>query len=376
MRVERSRLEAETWTEELIVSCPGRSPKPINQFLKHKVQDSYFRDQVGKTVVYGPHLGGFRPWATDAWDLVSAILVRQIDTVVMEEARKIDLLGDLNNYLQPEAGAWYATRGIQYRRGYLFFGPPGTGKTSFAFAAAGHFGLDIYLLSLGASNMTDEFLTQLFRNLPHRCIVLIEDIDSANIFRESAPSSGQDNAAGSSSQKSRLSLSVLLNAFDGVASQQGRILIMTTNHPERLDPALVRAARIDLKVSFPNATRSDCQDIFKNIYGQQVQDPDFARIFSDKISDGEFSQAAIQGFLILHKDDPEKACKEADVWVQEQRMRDGVIQAEEGTGWRLTRLVGTITVSGVLSFMVNSCYMEAIITLSVPLMFLVLMRRA
>ena len=86
----------------------------------------------------------------------------------------------------PATARWYANRGIPYRRGYLFHGPPGTGKTSLAFALAGFFGLHIYAVSLLDSTLTEEELGTLFKDLPPRCIVLLEDIDVAGLARNEA----------------------------------------------------------------------------------------------------------------------------------------------------------------------------------------------
>jgi chaperone BCS1 len=67
------------------------------------------------------------------------------------------------------------------RRGYLFYGPPGTGKTSLAFVLAGVFGLEIYVIGLRDPSLTEEDLLALFNSLPRRCIVLLEDIDTAGL---------------------------------------------------------------------------------------------------------------------------------------------------------------------------------------------------
>ncbi|TQS31876.1 hypothetical protein Golomagni_07827, partial [Golovinomyces magnicellulatus] len=86
--------------------------------------------------------------------------------------------------LHPSTPRWYASRGIPLRRGYLFHGPPGTGKTSFSFALAGVFGIDIYVISLQDQSVTEEDLAVLFTSLPRRCVVLLEDIDTAGLRRE------------------------------------------------------------------------------------------------------------------------------------------------------------------------------------------------
>jgi chaperone BCS1 len=137
----------------------------------------------------------------------------------------------------------YANRGIPYRRGYLLHGPPGTGKTSLTFALAGVFGLDIYVVSLLDSSITEEELGYLFRNLPAKCIVLLEDIDTAGLDRK--PDTEDEKAAAPEAKdkkgnneanvvealtkaitkanqqsepetkKGRISLSALLNIIDG-----------------------------------------------------------------------------------------------------------------------------------------------------------------
>ncbi|KAK0706296.1 P-loop containing nucleoside triphosphate hydrolase protein, partial [Lasiosphaeria miniovina] len=124
---------------------------------------------------------------------------------------------------------WYSDRGIPYRRGYLFHGPPGTGKTSFAVAIASQFYLPIYTYNLKDSGLTDEKLGKLIRRSPSRCLIVFDDIDVIG-------------------DKPGVSLPGLLTAIDGPSSHEGHILIMTTNIPDGLNDALVRPERIDRKV--------------------------------------------------------------------------------------------------------------------------------
>src|ERR1700684_1338866 len=100
--------------------------------------------------------------------------------------------------------------------------------------------------------------------MPPRCIVLLEDVDSAGFTRKKE---GDGSHKGKRDEEPEtISLSCLLNVIDGVASHEGRILIMTTNYPERIDSRLVRAGRVDLKVLFGFATHEQITDLFVKMY--------------------------------------------------------------------------------------------------------------
>jgi mitochondrial chaperone BCS1 len=282
--------------EKLVISCYGRSPEPIKKLLQH-AKEQYYADHHAKTIVKRPSPQNLRRYGgRHSWQQVANRPVRPMGTVVLEERQKVQVLTDMNEYLHPATPTWYASRGVPLRRGYLFHGPPGTGKTSLSFALAGVFGLDIYVISLLDPSLTEEDLSALFNSLPRRCVVLLEDIDTAGLARPTdGPKRGNEKGkAGSSkdgSEKSKdkedwsvsdlarelrkqgdpndkkgISLSGLLNAIDGVASHEGRVLIMTTNKPESLDDALIRPGRVDLQVAFTNATREQAREIFVRMY--------------------------------------------------------------------------------------------------------------
>jgi chaperone BCS1 len=151
---------------------------------------------------------------------------------------------------QPQG--WYSEQGIPYQRGYLWYGPPGTGKSSLSLSIASEFGLDINVVNL--SSIDDKALLKLFSELPPQCLVLLEDIDAASSkrFEDTDPTGDQNDKCSSPKKPLRkmVSLSTLLNVIDGVGSPEGRVLVMTTNHPERLDDALMRPGRVDMKVEF------------------------------------------------------------------------------------------------------------------------------
>lgn len=147
---------------------------------------------------------------------------------------------------------WFQERGITWKRGWLLYGEPGTGKTTLIRAVAQKYGIPIYVMDLGSMNNIDliECWQSITTNKPH--IILIEDIDA--IF------DGRKNIVNGN----ELTFDCLLNCLDGAKTNDGRLLMITSNHWEKLDPALgtinngngisTRPGRIDrvLKLSYLN----------------------------------------------------------------------------------------------------------------------------
>jgi chaperone BCS1 len=228
--------------EILTLSCFGRSTEPIKALIQH-AKSHYHLGHNAKTIIKRPAPKDMRRFGgRGSWVKIAERPCRPMKTVVLDEERKMDVLADINEYLNPATARWYANRGIPYRRGYLFHGPPGTGKTSLTFALAGVFGLDIHVISLLEPTLTEEELGMLFTNLPARCIVLLEDIDTAGLLRNDPESDESKKVDGDSSsnqnfnvvnltkalrkaqeqseeeRKKGISLSGLLNIIDGTSS--------------------------------------------------------------------------------------------------------------------------------------------------------------
>src|SRR5207247_3077660 len=108
----------------------------------------------------------------------------------------------------------------------------------------------------------------------------------------------------------KVTFSGLLNAIDGVAAGEGRILFPTTNHVERLDPALIRPGRIDRKIEIGLATRDQARRLFVRFFPQAGRE--FASGFALAIPDRRLSMSALQTHLIRHAASPESAAAHAD----------------------------------------------------------------
>ena len=179
---------------------------------------------------------------------------------------------------------------VIFNRGYLLYGTPGSGKSSLIHALAGELALDIYVISLSASWMNDSTLTNLMSRIPARSILLLEDLDAAfthSTSRDSDSTGAPDGKKEGSKNKDEdekkdvkkevndqntLSLSGLLNSLDSIQASEGRILFATTNHLERLDPALSRPGRMDVWVEFRNASKYQAEGLFRNFFPAHEDD--------------------------------------------------------------------------------------------------------
>lgn len=448
----------------LVIRCMGRSTQPVKELIDH-VRDWSSKKPNSTTEIFRSESkhGGY-------WQCQTTRPSRPLSTVTLDEAQKNKIVADINEYLHPATARWYAARGIPHRRGYLFHGPPGTGKTSLSFAMAGVFGLSIYCCSLSERDLGEGDLATLFSMLPNRCIVLLEDIDSAGIRRDKGADAGSDSDSDSEDEaekapkqqqkkkeeeekstdnkndeivkkdetvnretkqslrrrltrairtpkptmtdsetttlvstkddaseaasapsvkapsvkaepvvkvksstktgsddegsKSKISLAGLLNIIDGAASNEGRVLIMTTNCPEKLDSALIRPGRVDLQIKFTLATKDQIQEIFRRMYSSEADTKkndkpengkkkkpttpkpvdasagviiakpkivalsperlaEMSKQFADELPEATFSPAEIQGFLLMKKTDPEGALAGVKEW------RDTLLEAKK-----------------------------------------------
>jgi len=256
----------------------------------------YQRLQEGKTIIYNSIGTAWQQFGEPKWK-------RPLDSVILERGVKERIAEDVKAFLA--ARSWYLNRGIPYRRGYLLYGPPGTGKSSFIQALAGHLDFNIAILNVSERGVTDDRLNHLLLKVPPRTIVLLEDIDVAFVNRRKPDADGYAGAT--------VTFSGLLNALDGVASAEERIIFLTTNHVERLDEALIRPGRVDMTVRLGEATEYQIEQLWDRFYADLDAGGRAKRRFMTKANElglvDSVSTAELQGLFLYNKDDAEGAIK-------------------------------------------------------------------
>lgn len=344
--------------EPLIVMCLGRSVEPIKRFLDacrdfaEKERESYVTVRASKS-----------QYGDESWETTILRPIRPLETIHFDEKTKAELVADIRNYLDPATRRFYTQRGIPYRRGYLLHGPAGTGKTSLSLGLAGLFGLELYLLHV-PSVRTDTDLERLFTTLPPRCFILLEDIDAVGIKNrgnfnqdeqeESEQEDDEDDDRSHYGPRCHISLSGLLNVLDGVASQEGRIVLMTSNFAERLDRALVRPGRIDRMIFLGNISPRSAELMFKRMYEFDPSNPSAQAIraavgedrlqklalrFGGEIEENTFTPAQVQGYLLNWRSDPQGAVDNLREWAREEiaLMEEAKRRAKEAAAARKKR---------------------------------------
>ena len=227
---------------------------------------------------------------------------------------------------------WYDKKGIPYTLGFLFHGPPGTGKTSTIKAIASEGKRHIINVQLNEIKTKAQLQHLFFNDEIHvyngantekyiipvsERLYVIEDIDAMGdtvLRREwkkptpvaTKPKSEEDAWLDrqKESEQEKLDLSFLLNLLDGTLEASGRILIITTNFPERLDRALVRPGRVDMIVNFKNASRAVLQEMVDAFYDRECPLPE------DETLEGKWTPAEVNQILFRNFETPETAVAE------------------------------------------------------------------
>ena len=258
------------------------------------------------------------------WRKSEVVEARPIESVVLPAAMKSRLVGDLSDFLSSGTKKWYAEHGIPYKRSFLLHGTPGAGKTSLIQALAGKFKRNVCYLSPSHPDFTDDGLKAAVQRVPTDSIIVLEDVDGI----------AAAHRVKKDGDKSALTFSGMLNALDGVGGQRGQIFILTTNHRENLDAALIRNGRVDLHVEFTDATEEQMVGLFKSFYAHAEDSlaTAFAKRLQKQLGEGRtISMAALQHYFIQQrKATAEEASKQVEKIIEEMEAMGKGKKGKEG----------------------------------------------
>lgn len=196
---------------------------------------------------------GLKKNQTPHWDALRFKSNKTIENTILQKQTEYELFKDVDWFMHNEK--WYADKGIDYKRGYLLYGPAGTGKTSSIKTIANKYNLPIFnidLESIKTNNQLISVANDILYEAPDRSYIMaIEDFDRHEMFT---------NKWNYTNRHEKVTMQCLLNVIDGVVETHGRILIITCNDKTNIEntKALVRPGRIDrmVEISYLNGDQT------------------------------------------------------------------------------------------------------------------------
>ena len=259
-RSSETRRRAVKRDASLTFRTVGRSQEFLRRFVNEVIASHE------KTLCLNSSLFVFDEY----WTRVQGYVPRSLESVILKGDEKERLVQDIAKFKASRKR--YSDLGVPYHRGYLLYGPPGTGKTSFVSGLSQRFGMSIYLINLNEFN--DRTLVKAVNDVPQNSVILFEDIDCMSTGK--ARANGDEWAAnksltGSDSKDSiavmmSATLSGLLNVLDGFTAPENVLFVMTTNHFEFLDPALLRPGRIDYRLYMGEASEQQKVELYRRFF--------------------------------------------------------------------------------------------------------------
>ncbi|CAA3000811.1 AAA-ATPase At3g50940-like [Olea europaea subsp. europaea] len=211
------------------------------------------------------------------WDSINFQHPSTFDTLAMDTKIKKDVIADLEKFLQRKE--FYKKVGKAWKRGYLLYGLPGTGKSSLIAAMANYLKFDVYDLELTNIRHDSDFRKLLLRT-SNRSILVIEDMDCSVELPDRNGPMCVDGLGRARPRDTQFSLSGLLNFMDGLWSSCGdeRIVVVTTNNKDKLDPALLRPGRMDMHIHMSYLTKDGFKQLVSTYLGNQGYHEHFEEI--------------------------------------------------------------------------------------------------
>jgi len=278
----KNQPQTNTWLkpEKVSIQTFVWNRSRLHKFISN-IAEEYTRPTGGVEVF------SFSPWS--GWHADHKITGVDFDRIILNNNLSEKISKDLDWFFGSRK--WFDERQLPYQRGYIFKGPPGTGKTSLISALAKKYSLKLCMLEIADRNDAD--IKMMFSRAPKNSILCLEDFDS--FFH------GRKNICADS----KITFSGLLNAINGISHGVGRLCIITTNETEKIDPALARAGRLDKHWHIGYLNYEQTKRLL-HIYYPELDINDI-RIhkFADAIEDKKISPADLVGHIQAHSMKPD-----------------------------------------------------------------------
>jgi SpoVK/Ycf46/Vps4 family AAA+-type ATPase len=277
------------------VACIRELPEYFERLIIYSDDEDKFQkflddvENATKQLASDKELNIFIPNEYGEWSAYNKIHSRPFNTVYLDNNIKNKLKDDIKNFLESEQE--YNNFGIPYKKTYLLTGIAGSGKTSLIKAICTEFNYNLSILSISKKFDNDSLMNSL-KFMEDKTILLLEDIDSLFEKREST----SDNPG--------ITFSNFINILDGVLYKHGCIIFLTTNHPEKLDHALLRIGRIDniFRIDYPS--KNNIQQLFEDLMKNKFLDTEIKSqfdLFYDYIKNKKIPMAALVNFLFRYR---------------------------------------------------------------------------
>lgn len=255
----KDKLESsgsERQKEEVTIRTFGRSHEPFRRLLAD------FSPPADETMTRKTYTMA----ADGDWKVYAKSMRRPLDSLAIDAHVRDSLVTEIEHFLSNRE--WYLSRGLSWKLVYLLHGQPGTGKTSIATMLADHFGK--HLCRVNLATCSDGLLEAGLANLPKDVFVSIDDFDCATaLHSRSAPTDMAPKGGDSIAELSMLTLSGFLGVMDGIVPLDGAVIFMTTNHLEKIDPAVYRPGRVDRVIELPPVSGETIADWAARMYPDQ-----------------------------------------------------------------------------------------------------------
>ena len=287
----QSRGEVGTYEElEINIVSKNLSDDDIIKITKEFIQESKEKYNENRKLKNNEDNIFLWSYSDGFWDNIKKIRKRDIDTVILDKEVKNQVNKCLDNYNNKDLKNRLNKLGINLKMNIVFSGLPGTGKSSLMFAIASKLNKDIATIDFNNRDLNDHGFICATNKIPKNSVFVLEDIDALYISRNK-------------SAENRVSFSCILNFLDGVYSKENLISIITTNHIENLDKAIIRPMRIDSIIKFTYCSKYQYNEIFKLIFPDEN---DIRENLYKLIKNKKYTTSMLQKFLILYIFNPEQ----------------------------------------------------------------------